>query len=81
MSIHRNYARLSAHDRRVVDAAFDAARAVFVEAGRKVSNSDPAERMIEAMATFMIDSGGAARVASGSTFTAPEGAQHESYGL
>lgn len=81
MTIHRNYARLNAADRKVVDDAYDAAISVMTGTwGRKVSFADHAERFVEAIATYLIESGGAARVGNGETLTAPEGAEHPSYG-
>jgi hypothetical protein len=83
MPIHRNYARLNAADRAVIDAAFRAATDVFHHSRRRFSNSDKAERVVEALATYMIESGGAARenTADGpyGNYTAPDGEEHESY--
>ena len=80
MAIHIDYARLTAADRAVADRAFEAVADVMREHGRKADNADRAERLAEAIATFMITSGGAARMGEKPNLTARPGAIHESYG-
>lgn len=75
MAIHKNYARLNAADRAVIDEAVDAARDVFKQYGREASGTDPCERMAEAMATYLIESGGHAMLGTGPNHTAPAGGE------
>lgn len=80
MTIHRNYTRLNAADRAVVDRAYTNVRETLNDFRRAASNTDPAERLVEAIATYLIESGGAARVGMGANLTAPIGTEHPSYG-
>ena len=80
MTIHKDYARLCAADRRVVDLAFEAAADMFREWGRKASNAAPAEHLVEALATYLLNSGGHALIGEGENRTAMAGDTHPSYG-
>lgn len=78
--IHRNYTRLAGADRAVIDAAFNAAVRALKDDNRHTDMANHAERLVEALATYLIEGGGAARVGDKATHTAPVGREHESYG-
>lgn len=80
MSIHRDYKRLSYADRAVVDEAFKEVQAAFRSHDRAADNADAAERLVEAIATYLFESGGAARRGSvRRSCSAPAGETHPSY--
>lgn len=75
MSIHVNYKAMEADTdqtrKDAVDAAFTAAQAVLIAAGLVTSNTDPAERLVEAIATYIVDSETEAKWASRRAATKP----------
>jgi hypothetical protein len=56
MTIHHNYNRLTQQERHAVDEACDAARIVLRGFGLSCANDDRAERVVEAIATYAVES-------------------------
>ena len=56
MMIHKIYAQMSEEDRIVVDEIFRDASASLKAVGIPSSNSDPGERLVEAIAVFIDES-------------------------
>lgn len=56
MSYHVVYERMSASERKIIDSAYTALRRVLVEAGERVSNTDAAEVLVEAIAEYVVAS-------------------------
>jgi hypothetical protein len=56
MSIHKNYLTLSAKQRMVVDDAFLAVVVVFRDGKQYPAMDDRAERLVEALATYVAES-------------------------
>lgn len=54
--IHFNYTNLHQDQRDAVDEAYDAVAQVFKEHGLPANGADPAERLVEAIATFLVES-------------------------
>jgi len=47
---------MSASERKIIDSAYTALRRVLVEAGERVSNTDAAEVLVEAIAEYVVAS-------------------------
>jgi hypothetical protein len=56
MNIHQNYDTLSEQQRKAVDAAYNAAAIVLKAAGFNTAGDDRAERLVEALATYLVES-------------------------
>lgn len=56
MSIHENYNKISIMEREAVDQAFDAAQNVLTDFGINVAGDDRAEKLVEAIATYIVES-------------------------
>lgn len=56
MSIHENYNKISIMEREATDQAFEAAQAALVDFGIRVTGDDRAEKLIEAIATYIVES-------------------------